>query len=192
MIATACPAGTSRSTSSTARTSALPPPYHLVTPRARSSADYDVPAEAANYRFTVEVERPAAAQLSTRVSASWTFRSGRPANGQTRHLPVQAVRFAPELDGRNAAPAGREFRVPVRVQRQAGAEPAGCASLTVDVSYDDGRTWRPARVTGTGPNRIAVLTHPTGAGFVSLRASATDTAGNTVRQTTIRAYRLTD
>ncbi|MEO3819284.1 S8 family serine peptidase [Plantactinospora sp. B24E8] len=155
-----------------------------------ADGDYEVPAAAANYRFTVEAERPAAAQLSTRVSASWTFRSGRPADGRIQHLPVQAVRFAPDLDGRNAAPAGREFRMPVRVQRQAGADPAGCASLTVDVSYDDGRTWRPVRLVGTGADRVAVLTHPTGAGFVSLRAAATDTAGNTVQQTIIRAYRL--
>jgi hypothetical protein len=103
---------------------------------------------------------------------------------------VQAVRFAPDLDERNAAPAGQEFRIPVRVQRQAGAAPAGCASLTVDVSYDDGRAWQRVRLVGTGPDRVDVLTHPTGAGFVSLRASATDTAGNTVQQTIIRAYRL--
>ena len=36
---------------------------------------------------------------------------------------------------------------------------------------------------------VAVVQQPRGDGFVSLRASAADTAGNTVRETIIRAYR---
>ncbi|GAA0926792.1 hypothetical protein GCM10009560_28950 [Nonomuraea longicatena] len=35
-----------------------------------------------------------------------------------------------------------------------------------------------------------MLRHPAGDGFVSLRAKATDTSGNTVEQTVIRAYRI--
>jgi hypothetical protein len=35
-----------------------------------------------------------------------------------------------------------------------------------------------------------VLFHPADASFVSLRAAATDSAGNSVRQTIIHAYRL--
>ena len=37
---------------------------------------------------------------------------------------------------------------------------------------------------------VATLRHPTDATSVSLRASATDTDGNTVKQTVIRAYTL--
>jgi hypothetical protein len=36
---------------------------------------------------------------------------------------------------------------------------------------------------------MVVLHHPTAADFVSLRAVATDTAGNTVEETNLRAYR---
>lgn len=57
--------------------------------------------------------------------------------------------------------------------------------LTVDVSYDEGRTWQRATTHG---DRI-VLTHPEDARSVSLRASATD-RGATVEQTIIRAYLL--
>jgi hypothetical protein len=35
---------------------------------------------------------------------------------------------------------------------------------------------------------VAIVKHPAGNGFVSLRAKSTDTAGNTLEQTVIRAY----
>jgi hypothetical protein len=61
--------------------------------------------------------------------------------------------------------------------------------VQVDVSYDDGATWRPAKVTGGNAQYSAELVHPAGA-FVSLRSRATDTAGTVVEQTTLRAYRV--
>ncbi|HEX8345814.1 MAG TPA: hypothetical protein VF657_13915, partial [Actinoplanes sp.] len=97
----------------------------------------------------------------------------------------------PVLDGNNAAPAGKAFTIPVAVQRQPGAQTHAVKTLTVDVSYDDGRTWQPAnlkKVAGTA--WTATVTHPSTSGFVSLRAKSTDTAGNGVDQTIIRAYRI--
>jgi hypothetical protein len=35
----------------------------------------------------------------------------------------------------------------------------------------------------------AIVQHPTGNGFVSLRATATDTDGNSLTQTIVHAYR---
>jgi hypothetical protein len=80
--------------------------------------------------------------------------------------------------------------VPVIVQAQAGSAATRNRSLRVEVSYDDGRTWQPVELRrGPGGTR-AILAHPRGAGFVSLRAKAADSAGNTVEQTIIRAYRI--
>jgi hypothetical protein len=121
---------------------------------------------------------------------SWTFRSGHVPGTTPQRLPVSTVRFTPKLNADNAAKAGRAFTVPVTVQPQPGSAAGACRTLTVEVSYDNGRTWRKARLTGTGNNRVAHLRHPRGAGYVSLRAGATDAAGNTVRQTVLRAYRL--
>jgi hypothetical protein len=56
----------------------------------------------------------------------------------------------------------------------------------VDVSYDEGRTWQRAVTYG---NAVVDLTHPPGAGSVSLRARAAD-GDMTVEQTIIRAYLL--
>ncbi len=71
-----------------------------------------------------------------------------------------------------------------------GAAPSAVRTLTVEVSYDDGRTWRPARLVGGGGSWTATVVHPVRAGYVSLRANAVDQAGNAVRQTIIHAYRL--
>lgn len=62
--------------------------------------------------------------------------------------------------------------------------------LAVQVSYDDGKTWQPTQVQQHNGHWTISLTHPAVKGYVSLRAAATDTAGNTVEQTTTRAYAL--
>lgn len=149
---------------------------------------YPVPPEPASYRLTAEAVRSSDAQLSTKIDAVWTFRSGHVED--TQGLPVMAVRFAPQLDEQNAAPAGQQLRLPVTVQRQPGAASAPLTSLTVEISYDDGKTWQAVQLTGSGYTRTATVSHPSGNGFASLRATAADGAGNTVRQTIIHAYQL--
>jgi hypothetical protein len=72
----------------------------------------------------------------------------------------------------------------VTVQWNKGLDPVALASLTVEASFDDGRTWRAVPVAGA----VATIDHPRAARFVSLRAKAADANGNTVEQTTIRAY----
>jgi hypothetical protein len=44
-------------------------------------------------------------------------------------------------------------------------------------------------VTRTGDNGVARWARPSGHGFISLRATAADAAGNAVEETLIRAYR---
>ncbi|WP_433413664.1 S8 family serine peptidase [Microtetraspora malaysiensis] len=147
---------------------------------------FTVPAQEAAYRLVVESERGAPATLSTRVSGVWTFRSGHVADDTPTRLPVSVVRFSPTLDTENAAPSGRRFTVPVSVQPLEGSAARPVRRLSVEVSYDDGATWTKAEIHGSA----AVLRHPAGDGFVSLRAQAVDEAGSTAEQTIIRAYRI--
>ncbi|SCL44764.1 Subtilase family protein [Micromonospora citrea] len=152
---------------------------------------FEVPADPAGYRLRLDARRDAPASLATRTSIEWTFRSAAgPASSAA--LPVSVVRFAPQLDRTNAALAGATVKIPVTVYRQPGAPTGTVRDLTVDASYDDGRTWQRVELNRSGAGGILTVRHPATAGYVSLRARSTDSAGNTVDQTIIRAYRLTE
>ncbi|MFI7428724.1 S8 family serine peptidase [Micromonospora sp. NPDC049836] len=152
-------------------------------------AEFEVPPGAATYRVETSATR-SFTDLSTEVAASWTFRSRHVPGEDWARLPAMAVRFAPPLSVTNSAPAGRSFTIPVTVHRQPGAPADRVTRLTVDVSYDGGRTWQKADLRRQGDGWAATVRHPAGPGHVSLRASARDGAGNTVTQRITQAYRL--
>ncbi|MEV0810135.1 S8 family serine peptidase [Micromonospora sp. NPDC050200] len=153
------------------------------------SGRFKVPPGEATYRVETSATL-SFTDLSTEVSAAWTFRSTHVPGDDWAQLPAMAVRFAPPLAVDNSAPAGRPFVVPVTVERQPGAPDATVTALTVDVSYDGGKTWRKADLHQWGTGWAAKVQHPAGPGHVSLRATASDSAGNTVTQQIIQAYRL--
>jgi len=146
----------------------------------------NLPPTSSNYRLEVEAVRPAAFPVSSVVSAAWTFRSAHAPEDGSALLPVHFVRYGPDLDTDDSARAGRGQIVPVQLQDQRGARLAP-RTLSVEVSYDEGRTWQRVPVL---LKAAALLIHPRGATSVSLRATAADRGGNTVEQTVIRAYLL--
>ncbi|MFI0503858.1 S8 family peptidase [Streptomyces albogriseolus] len=149
---------------------------------------FDVPAARATYRLEAFAEQTVFG-LSSRVDAAWTFPSEN--TGSTAVLPLLTIGFSPRLNSDNAAPSNRAFNIPVTVTRQPGAPKTGTIRTPkVEVSYDDGKTWRTAEVNRRGKQWNAVVHHPSGSGHVSLRATASDTAGSAVTQSVIRAYRL--
>ncbi len=157
---------------------------------AQSTVDGSVhgvdPGGSGVYRLRTEATR-SVSPLSTRVSADWTFTSA--AEDEPAPLPLIAVRFAPKLDDANRAKAGVPFALPVYVQRN-GSSAAGVRAPAVQVSYDDGQTWKRTTVVKVGERWQALLSHPRNAEFVSLKAQARDARGNSVDQTIIRAYAL--
>ncbi|MBE1591567.1 S8 family serine peptidase [Nonomuraea angiospora] len=148
----------------------------------------DLPAERGTYSLTASMRRQVPySALSTGVESVWTFRSG--TTTEERPLPLMAVRYRPEgLDDFNRARPGSTTRVPVWVERNPGSTKAEVASIRLELSADDGATWRGVPVTRTGSGWTATPANPRTAGFVSLRAVVTDTAGNRVTQTITRAY----
>ncbi|GGK94425.1 serine protease [Sphaerisporangium melleum] len=155
----------------------------------------EVPADAkaGKYRLAVSADRePLRSKLSTRVSAEWRFGSTTPEQGKRPVLPLMAVKIAPELDDRNRADVGH-MRIPLQIQRQKGSPALKVNALTLDISYDDGRTWLPALVHRTGDGTWAAETsHPRNARgkFASLRVKAADTGDNAFTETIIRAYEI--
>ncbi|WP_146167612.1 hypothetical protein [Micromonospora sp. MH33] len=115
---------------------------------------------------------------------AWTFTSAHTSTPE--RLPLTTARPTPALDGTNTARAGRTMTIPVRLDQQAGSAAAPGCTLGVAASFDDGRTWTALPVS----HGVARITHPRRPGFVSLRLTATDTAGNTVTETIQRAYRI--
>jgi subtilisin family serine protease len=150
-----------------------------------------VPASPGTYHLSVVQHRPGPG-LSTVVSTEWTFASSHPATDADQVLPLLAVGFAPALDQYNSTGVTGGYAFPVHVSQQFSATGYGQLDrLSVDVSYDDGKTWRPATVTGSGSDRTVTVDQPAGPGYASLRATTTDSAGNAVTESVIRAYALT-
>ncbi|GAA1300331.1 S8 family serine peptidase [Saccharothrix xinjiangensis] len=149
----------------------------------------EVAATSGTYRLSTSADRAGPAELSTRVTADWTFTSEHVEGREPRALPLLAVRFAPSLDDRNRARAGRPFAFPVYVQRNDTTRTSGVRTA-VQVSYDDGKTWKPVPLVEVGERWVAAVVHPAGARYASLKAQARDGAGNSVDQTIIRAYAL--
>ncbi|MFC5289772.1 S8 family serine peptidase [Actinokineospora guangxiensis] len=147
------------------------------------SAVVRVPAEDAEYGLTVTADRGAVFATSTRVEASWTFRSAS-SPGTSTPLPLAAIRLSPDLGETGAGVPGQSLTIPVALVTNGGGESAPSA-LTAEVSFDGGATWRPAASTATS----VTVAHPAAATSVSLRLSAAGPAG-TSALTVIDAYRL--
>jgi hypothetical protein len=149
----------------------------------------DVPGAPATYRLDVTADRGKGYAFTTKLEASWRFRSGTtPAEGAP--LPLAAVRFAPDVDDQNLAEREPAL-LPVTVEAQPGSQLGKANRLRVWVSYDDGASWSraPLRPSPDGGS-LAKLEPPEGAEYVSLRASARFDAEHSVEQTLIRAYGL--
>ncbi|MFD0559078.1 hypothetical protein FB566_5039 [Stackebrandtia endophytica] len=134
------------------------------------------------YRLSIEADRTDVSPFSTKVHSDWTFTSA--AGEESPSLP--AVRYSPRgLDDRNHARPGRPITVDVSVIDTTGSLVAP-ASLTIEASFDGGRTWTELDV-----HRNRVMVRP---GWdtetVDLRAVASDDDGNQVEQTIFDAIRI--
>ncbi|OLF19102.1 S8 family peptidase [Actinophytocola xanthii] len=144
--------------------------------------------ERADYTLRATATQPG--PLSTRIDAEWTFASEYVAGDTPVPIPALAMRFSPNLDDHNAAKAGKRFRFPVHVQRNGAEQPGEVDTPRLEVSYDDGKTWRPSRLSRERDHWVAEVNHPKDAEFVSLRSSVSDRNGTSLKQTILHAYAL--
>ena len=69
------------------------------------------------------------------------------------------------------------------------AAAARITAAAVRVSFDGGKTWHTATVTGSGGIYRAAFTAPAGK-YVTLRVTAADAAGGRIAETITRAYKI--
>jgi hypothetical protein len=153
-------------------------------------------AELDIYRMSFEVRNNAKwAALSTRLKTDWLFRSERPESTDARTAELMTVNYDMDVDLQNRVPSPRERRGPwsigLTVGHQQGVDHA-VADVTLELSFDDGETWRkvPVRKIDRGEFTATLGGTPRHAKFVSLRLQARDTVGNTIEQEIIRAALL--
>ncbi|MCX4237372.1 S8 family serine peptidase [Streptomyces sp. NPDC020707] len=138
---------------------------------------FKVPAGDAAYKLTTSIKRSVkVAAASTRVDASWTFRSKK---ADLAKLPASAIRFDAAVGLDSRVPADKKVSVPVTVQGSAAG--SNLKSLSVYVSYDYGQTWKKVTVKD---GKIAVTNPAKGKG-ISFHAKIADKKGN---KSTISIY----
>ncbi|MET8942074.1 S8 family serine peptidase [Streptomyces sp. NPDC004542] len=141
---------------------------------------FTVPSGDAEYKLTTSVKRTVkVAAASTRIDASWTFHSKKPAAGVMATLPASTAHFGAKtgLDSRVAA--GKTVTFPVTVEGAAAGR--NLKSLAVYVSYDYGQTWKKIEVKH---GKITVK-NPAKGKAVSFHAKIADKKGN---KSTISIY----
>ncbi len=131
------------------------------------------------------------ADLSTHTDTTWTFPSATTPAGQivTERLLLPDYDVDVDLRNRVRSQPGTPVSFDLQLGQPEGASASPVRSVRVDASYDDGATWRKAKVVKTGNEWRVTL--PPGTGYVSLRLRADDTAGSAVDQTVIRAFDVT-
>ncbi|MFI0424045.1 S8 family peptidase [Spongiactinospora sp. 9N601] len=148
----------------------------------------EVPGAESTYTLTMSGRRQVPySALATAVDATWTFRSG---TVDAKPLPLITVRPAAQgLDALNRAERASLTRIPLMFERH--ASPAlGRSRPKVEVSFNDGATWRRVPVSHTRGQWTAMVRNPAAGDFASLRVSA-ESGDSTFTQTIIRAYGLT-
>jgi hypothetical protein len=172
-----------------------------------AGGDFTVPAASAPYKIVYDQTRVVPwSTLSPTSHTEWTFTS---AHSATNTMPDRFLcdgedqacsamplvtlnyRLGTRLTG--SMPPG-PATLQVTVGHTPGAPALPIRSAAVSVSFDNGRTWTPVSMRDLGAGRFrASWTNPASVsgGPVSLRVSATDTAGGTVAQTVTRAFVIT-
>ncbi|MGF1241787.1 S8 family serine peptidase [Streptomyces sp. 2-6] len=150
---------------------------------------WDAPADAHTYKLVTDTALDAARwPLATRGHAEWTFRSAATPDDHWTALPLINLALDLDTDLAGALRAGSRVPVGLRAAYAAGAPDTGTIrDGRLEVSYDAGATWRTVRLTGGHADWRGTLTVPRGAASVSLRASAGDDKGGSVRQEIVRA-----
>ncbi|MFF0159002.1 S8 family serine peptidase [Streptomyces sp. NPDC005263] len=144
---------------------------------------FTVPAGDAEYKLTSSVKRSVkVAAASTRIDASWTFRSKKPSGNDITKLPVSTARFNAKTGLDSRVKAGQTMTIPVSVV--GAAKGSNLKSLAVYVSYDYGQTWKKVEV----KHGKITAKNPAAGKAISFHAKIADKKGNKATISIYNAY----
>jgi len=148
----------------------------------------DVPGR---YTLAAQASHDSEAGLfATASEQSWSFDLGAMPEEEFERLALPYVALGIEdVEGGWVEDDGS---VEVTLQAMAGdpAVPIDVESMTFEVSYDDGKTWKQVSIDRNGGTAEAEFCPPRRAEFVSVRMTGVDTAGTEFSHTTIRSFGL--
>ncbi|MFF3467078.1 S8 family serine peptidase [Streptomyces sp. NPDC002619] len=140
------------------------------------------------YRLVVDNDRGTWANpYSTHTLTEWGFTSAATGTESTESLPLIQLDYGIDTD--RTGRADRHAKLTVTASHLPGTTTA-IGKPSLEVSYDDGRTWQRSGLTRTGDGWGTSLSAPKSADFATLRVTAGDDDGNTVSQTITRAFGL--
>ncbi|SDL66252.1 hypothetical protein SAMN05216298_4689 [Glycomyces sambucus] len=146
---------------------------------------------AGRYHLTVAGSREqASGPFAFKSFIDWSFDLDPAALEPEQELVLPAVAlFAPDVAG--GMTPNREQAITLQLMDASGSG-IGADAMELEVSYDLEGTWEAVEldVDHTAGTATADLHHPEDAEYVSVRTTATDTAGTEVEQTTIWSYGL--
>lgn len=143
--------------------------------------------ESQPYRLVVDNTRGTyPSPYSTATRTEWTFNSASTAD----QSPVSLIQLDYAIDTDATGRAGRHDDLTISPKWSISSTNAGLRMPSLDVSYDDGKTWQRAGLRSTGEGWTTRLDGPRSATFVSLRTQANDGIGSGIDQTITRAFGL--
>jgi subtilisin family serine protease len=150
----------------------------------------EVAPEPLPYRLVVDTTRDLPDRpYSPRTHTEWGFISDQADYTALEPLPLIQLDYAvsTDLSGRAHRRTGLTV-TPSHLPSAAG--PGTIATVTLELSYDDGASWHTAKLRRSGNDWLARLDAPPEAQYATLRTTARDTKGNSVTQTVTRAFGL--
>ncbi len=140
------------------------------------------------YRMVVETKGdPSLSPYSDTTRTEWSFTSG--AGTDVQAVPLVQLDYETDLDAAGRAGRKTDLSITPDVLGSSSARDA-VSSLGLEVSYDDGKTWKRQDLKEKRGTWQASLNAPSRAEYVSIRVTAKQHNGGGVTQTVMRAFGL--
>ncbi|MEY9964227.1 subtilisin family serine protease [Streptacidiphilus sp. MAP12-16] len=157
-----------------------------------SATLYPLPTVTSTYTLDLQANRdPALYRLSPSTHTVWKVLSAPVTDPMAiDRMALMQLDYQVATDLAGNRKGGRQT-IGLSAGHLPGAVGAGMiAGGTLAVSYDDGATWHPVTLEKTATGRWTAEFNAPSNGFVSLKATSWDTAGNSISQEVTRAYGL--